>query len=111
MKAALALVSQYLVRAVVVVDEDINPRDPEDVLWAIGTRCDPATTISILNGCNTSALDPRLSPDQRARRDTTTSKAIINACKPYDWIRDFPATNMATPELRAKVLAKWKDLF
>lgn len=111
MKAGLALISQYLVRAVVVVDEDINPRDPEDVLWAIGTRCDPATTISILNGCNTSALDPRLSPDQRVRRDYTTSKAIINACKPYDWMGDFPATNVASPELRAKVLEKWKDLF
>jgi len=111
MKAGLALVSTYLAKMIVVVDEDINPRDADDVLWAIGTRCDPATTISIIQGCNTSALDPRISPEQRESRDYTTSKAIINACKPYTWMSEFPPTNLASPGLRKQVLDKWKDLF
>jgi UbiD family decarboxylase len=29
-------------RFVVVVDDDINPSDIYDVLWAVSTRCDPA---------------------------------------------------------------------
>jgi hypothetical protein len=41
----------------------------------------------------------------------TSSRAIIDACKPYDWIREFPPTNVASPELRRKVLDKWKELF
>jgi 4-hydroxy-3-polyprenylbenzoate decarboxylase len=98
-------------RFVVVVDEDINPRDPMDVLWAIGTRCDPATTINVLNGTMGSALDPRIPPDKKARGDYTASQAIVLACKPYDWLDEFPKTNVASAELRARVLSKWKDLF
>lgn len=111
MKAGLALASTYLAHFIVVVDEDINPRDADDVLWAIGTRCDPETTLTILKGINSSVLDPRIPPEQKRRGDLTTSKAIINACKPYDWIHDFPPTNAASPELKAKVLQKWEGKF
>ncbi|MBM2812004.1 MAG: UbiD family decarboxylase [Chloroflexi bacterium] len=110
LKAGLALVGQYMGRFIVVVDEDINVRDPEDVLWAIGTRCDPATTITVVPGTEASALDPRIHPDKKAKGDYTASQVIINACKPYEWIKDFPRTNIASPELRAQVRAKWGDL-
>jgi 4-hydroxy-3-polyprenylbenzoate decarboxylase len=98
-------------RFVIVVDEDINPRDPEEVLWAIGTRGDPATTITLLEGFQSSVLDPRIPPERKARGDLTNSRAIINACKPYEWIKEFPRTNVASPELRNQVLRKWADLF
>ena len=111
MKAALAASGEYMGRFVVVVDEDINPRDPEEVLWAIGTRCDPETSITILKACQSSVLDPRIPPDRKKRGDLTSSRGIIDACKPYDWIKQFPATNVASPELRGKVLEKWKELF
>ena len=110
MKAALAASGDYMGRFVVVVDEDINPRDREDVLWAMGTRCDPETSITILKDCPSSSLDPRVPPEQKKRGDLTSSRAIIIACKPYEWIKDFPRTNIASPELRSQVLAKWKDL-
>ena len=58
---------------------------------------------------NRSALDPRIPPEKKARGDYTASQAIVLACKPYDWIDEFPKTNVASPELRAEVLAKWKD--
>src|SRR5256885_12408343 len=31
---------------------------------------------------------------------STSSCAIINACKPYAWKDDFPITNVASPEQR-----------
>ena len=111
MRAALAASGEYLGRFVVVVDEDINPRDPEEVLWAIGTRCDPETSMTILKGCQASALDPRIPPEQKKRGDLTSCRAIINACKPYEWIKEFPPTTAASPELRRKVSEKWKHLF
>jgi UbiD family decarboxylase len=111
LKAGLALSGGYMGRFVVVVDEDIDAKNPQDVLWAIGTRCDPATTISVLNGTMASALDPRIPPDKKARNDYPASQAIILACKPYDWIDDFPKTNVASPELRAHIRDKWQDLF
>jgi 4-hydroxy-3-polyprenylbenzoate decarboxylase len=111
-KAGLALIgSHQQERFVVVVDEDINPRDPEEVLWAIGTRCDPETSITILGGCPTGPLNPRITPEQKKKGDFTSARAVINACKPYEWLKEFPPTNVASPELRRKILEKWKDLF
>jgi 4-hydroxy-3-polyprenylbenzoate decarboxylase len=111
MKAALAASGDYMGRFVVVVDEDIDPRDPYEVFWAIGTRCDPATTVAILPGCQSSALDPRLPPAQKERGDYTSSRAIINACKPYEWMDEFPLANKVGPELRQRTLQKWRELF
>ena len=36
---------------------------------------------------------------------------IINACRPFTWIEDFPTVNVNGPELRARILDRWKDLF
>jgi UbiD family decarboxylase len=111
MKAALAASGDYMGRFVVVVDEDIDPHNAQEVFWAIGTRCDPATTITILQACQSSALDPRISPEQKRRGDYTSSRAIINACKPYEWIADFPKTNKVSAGLRSKTLERWAELF
>jgi 4-hydroxy-3-polyprenylbenzoate decarboxylase len=111
MKVALAASGDYMGRFIVLVDEDINPRDPEEVLWAMATRCDPETTITVLKGCMSSSLDPRIPPERKNRRDFTSSRAIINACKPYEWIDQYPRTNKASMELRRQVLQKWGDLY
>jgi 4-hydroxy-3-polyprenylbenzoate decarboxylase len=113
MKTALTVASggHQQDRFFVVVDEDINPRDPEEVLWAIGTRCDPETSITVLKGCPSGPLNPRIPPEQKKRGDFTSSRAVINACKPYEWLKEFPTTNVASPELRTRVLEKWRELF
>ncbi len=48
-----ALVAQvpagaYYTKYIIVVDEDINPTDIHQVLWAMTTRSDPATDIDVL---------------------------------------------------------------
>jgi 3-polyprenyl-4-hydroxybenzoate decarboxylase len=40
-----------------------------------------------------------------------SSKAIIDACRPYDYIDEFPEVAEASRELQEKVRAKWRDLF
>jgi 3-polyprenyl-4-hydroxybenzoate decarboxylase len=40
-----------------------------------------------------------------------SSKAIIDACRPYDHLHEFPEVAEASKELQEKVRAKWKDLF
>ena len=37
----------YLGRFVVLVDDDIDPANMADVMWAMSTRCDPQTSIEI----------------------------------------------------------------
>lgn len=98
-------------RFVIVVDDDIDPTNLEEVLWAVTTRCDPENAIDIVRGLLTTPLDPMLSPDKREKGDFTTSKVIINACRPYHWIDKFPDVNKASKELRTKVLNKWSHLF
>ena len=111
MKAGLAASGDYMGRFIVVVDEDIDPWDPYDVMWAIGSRCDPETALTVLKGGPSSALDPLIPPDRKKTGELTNSRVIVDACKPYHWYNEFPVTNIAGPEQRAAALEKWKDLF
>ena len=98
-------------RFVIVADDDIDPANLEEVLWAVTTRCDPERAIDIVRGFLTTPLDPMLPPGKREKGDFTTAKVIINACRPYHWIDKFPDVNISSEELRTKVLAKWIHLF
>ena len=98
-------------RYIFVVDDDIDPSNWENVIWAVCTRCEPETSIDIVRGFLDSPLDPSLSPAKRASGDMTTAKAIVNACKPYHWIKDFPPLNRSSDELRQATMDKWKYLF
>ena len=52
--------ASYLGRFVVVVDEDVDPTDLFDVMWAICTRCDPAEDIEFIRRAWSGPLDPML---------------------------------------------------
>ncbi len=100
----------YHGRFVIVVDEDIDPTNDEDVLWALATRCDPATGIEIVHDCWSTPADPTMPPDKRARGEFTNSRAIMLAVRPYHWRKEFPKVNRASDELRARTLKKWPQL-
>lgn len=111
-QAALAALAcragNYHGRFVVVVDEDIDPTDLGEVIWAISTRCDPKTALTIIDGCWSTPLDPTLSPEKREANDFVSSRAIINACRPYSWKDQFPPVNVMSRELRERISEKWK---
>ena len=94
--------ASYLGRFVVVVDEDIDPTDMFSVLWAMSTRCDPASDIDIVSGTWSGPLDPRI-----PRGTTTNSRAIIQAVRPWAQKEDFPPVAEASPELRRQVAEKF----
>jgi 4-hydroxy-3-polyprenylbenzoate decarboxylase len=98
-------------RYVITVDDDIDPSNFGEVIWAVCTRCDPEQYIDIVPGFLTSIKDPILSPEKVARKDYTTAKVFINACRPYHRRDEFPPVQVAGPELRQQVLTKWADLF
>ncbi|HLY66408.1 MAG TPA: UbiD family decarboxylase, partial [Chloroflexota bacterium] len=75
----------YLGRYVVVVDEDIDPHDVDQVLWALWTRCDPEESFDLIRGGWSTPLDPRISPEKRAKGDFTSSRMIIDATRPFHW--------------------------
>ena len=98
-------------RFVIIVDDDVDPSNTDDVLWALATRCDPQSSIDIVRDCWYPSGDPLFSPEKIRKGDFTISKAIINACKPYNWIDKFPSVNKISYELREKTMEKWRDLF
>ncbi|MBI4331309.1 MAG: UbiD family decarboxylase [Chloroflexi bacterium] len=92
---------------VIIVDDDIDPSDTSQLLWALGTRCEPENSFDILSNFRTMPANPMLPPDKRSRSDFSSSRAIIYACKPYSWIKDFPPSVNSRPELLDKVKEKW----
>jgi len=101
--AAACQSGSYLGRFVVVVDEDIDPSNLDQVLWAMCTRCDPVEDIDFIKRAWSGPLDPRL-PKGR----TANSRAIFDACRPYEMLGEFPSVVRASSELREQVLRKFE---
>lgn len=97
-------------RYIVVVDDDIDPYDLGSVIWAISNRADPARDIDLIHDTVGSPLDPLLNPAAKERGEFYRTKAIINACKPYEWKDRFPPVNEMSAELRQRLLDRWGSL-
>jgi 4-hydroxy-3-polyprenylbenzoate decarboxylase len=97
--------SAYIGRFVVVVDDDIDPSNMNEVIWAIGSRCDPAQDIEITRKCWGSRLDPLTVADRYYN-----TRAVIDACIPYERIDNFPAVARTSPEYRKVILKKYSAL-
>ena len=100
----------YHRRFVIIVDDDVDPSNIDDVLWALATRCDPATAINVITEAWSTPLDPRIEPDARAQRNFTNSVAVIDACQPYHWKDQYAKTCYFPEEVRRKTYEKWKKV-
>jgi UbiD family decarboxylase len=73
--AAQVLGGAYNGRFVVAVDDDIDPTNTFDVLWAMATRCDPESSIEIIRRCWSGALDVVIPAEEKGH----SSRALIDA--------------------------------
>lgn len=94
----------------VTVDDDIDPSNMREVLWAICTRVDPSRALEVVHSAWTSDLDPRLTPDQKQCGELTTGRTLIDACRPFAWRDEFPASNVFSGIERREVEERWKSL-
>jgi 4-hydroxy-3-polyprenylbenzoate decarboxylase len=97
-------------RYIVVVDEDIDPTNIQEVLWAMETRVDPATDIQLVDGCWGTPLDPRMPPEKRDGGDYTNSRAIFYAVRPFGWKERFPKVNRCDRESIRQVMDKYRGV-
>ncbi len=100
-------VGAYAGKYVIVTDEDVDVSDLEELIWAMLTRSDPASSIDIVNGAWSTPLDPRIPPWEKEKGNTTNSRAIIDACRPFHWKDRFPPVNAPSPELARESREKW----
>lgn len=97
----------YLGRYVIVVDDDIDVTEINDVLWALCTRVDPAQAVEIIRRAWSGPLDPAIHRDKKG----FSSRLIIDACRPYEWLKDFPPAIEISAERREAIKKKWVELF
>src|SRR5262249_28343329 len=105
--ALIAAAHSYMARLVVVVDEDVDPANLGDVMWAVATRCEPSEQIDIVRNAWSSALDPRIPEPDKERGVTSHSKLVIDACRPFSWLDKFPPTSTLSLEEARAIEAKW----
>ena len=108
----LALTAQvpaaaYYTKYIIAVDEDVDPTDINQILWAMTTRCDPATNIDFLRNTWSTKLDP--SQGEPADRPYG-SKALIDACKPHRHLDKFPRASQIRRATYEKVAERWNEL-
>lgn len=103
-------VGAYAGRYVIVVDDDIDVTNLEELIWAMLTRSDPATSIDIVRNAWSTPLDPRIPPEDKEKGRFTNSRAIIYATRPYEWRDQFPKVVMPSPEVSRKAREKFSYL-
>lgn len=106
---------------VIVVDEDIDPWDPQMVTWAIAWRVKASEDIKIWPRHRGSPIDPRASPEEKGYWD----RVLIDATKPFSWEpraiwgtggvnkgapQKFPPTTIPQASQIRKVNARWHEL-
>ena len=97
----------YAGKYVIVTDEDIDVSNLEELIWAMLTRSEPSESIEIIRGAWSTHLDPRISPEDKAKGNLTNSRAIIDACRPFHWKDEFPKVNAPSPALAKESREKW----
>jgi len=105
--ALVAAAHSYMARIVVVVDDDVDPSNLADVMWAVATRCEPSEQVDILRNAWSSALDPRISPADKLKGITSHSKLIVEACRPFPWLDKFPPTSSLSLDEARAIEEKW----
>lgn len=98
----------------IVVDDDIDPSNLDEVMWALTTRTDPVESIEFIRHSWGMALDPMV---ERAPGESLSSlpmsRAVINACQPYRRRQQgtFPAPVTVPRDVAAQVLARFPHVF
>ena len=108
----LALAAQvpggaYYTKWIIAVDEDIDPTDMDQVIWAMSSRCHPIEDIDILRNTWSTWLDPSQNPPEKRPYG---SKALINACKEHRYLPVFSKRTALRREMYDQVAGRWKEL-
>ena len=109
---ALALAAQvpggaYYTKWIVAVDEDVDPTDMDQVIWAMSSRCNPIDDIDILRNTWSTWLDPTQNPPEERPYG---SKALINACKEHRYLPVFSKRTTLRKEIYDRVADRWQEL-
>lgn len=106
-RAMYAILGRYgdIGKIIVAVDEDIDPKDPESVNWALCYRMQPDTDVEIVQGRRNSSKWKILIPDEH-RKKPTLSSLLINATLKTA----LPPISLPSREYMENARTIWEDL-
>ena len=91
-----ALGTEFYVKTVIVVDEDVDIFNLSDVMWAVITRTRAEQDIIYIQGAMGAILDPTSDPESH-----TLTKVGVDATKPMG--RDFAQRLTISEKQRARI--------
>jgi UbiD family decarboxylase len=108
----LALAAQvpggsYYTKWIVAVDEDVDPTDMNQVIWAMASRCNPIDDIDMLRNTWSTPLDPSQNPPEKRPYG---SKALINACKDHRYLATFSKRTALRKSVYERVVGRWSEM-
>jgi UbiD family decarboxylase len=95
----------YYTKWIVAVDDDVDPTDFDEVLWAMSTRCNPADDLDVLRNTMTFRADPSLAPEAKPYG----SKVLINACTPHRYLKQAPVRTALRESVYRDVAQRWAE--
>lgn len=105
--AAQAPSAAYFAKWTIAVDDDVDPTDINQVLWALATRANPIDDIDILRNTWSTWLDPAQNPPEKR---PYASKALINACMQHQHIQDFAKRTTLRRSVYENIVKRWEQL-
>lgn len=106
LNGAVAFAPGYL-KWIIVVDEDIDPRDPDSFLWALCWRVQPDRDIRITPG-KTAHLDPSALPPSKLSGMSEyppTTSILIDATRKWD----YPPTSLPRKDFMERARKIWEE--
>ncbi len=104
--AAQCPAAAYYTKWVIAVDDDVDPTDLNQVMWALSTRCDPAADLDVLRKTWSTGLDPSKFPPEARPYG---SKVLIDACRPHQHLAQFPKSTRLRRAVYDRVAARWGE--
>lgn len=106
-RAMYALLGRYndIGKFVIAVDDDIDPKDPESVNWALCYRMQPETDLVVVPGRHLSTKWKTLIPENIAEQETLSS-VLMNATRKCP----LPPISLPAKEYMERAKAIWVEL-
>jgi 4-hydroxy-3-polyprenylbenzoate decarboxylase len=103
--AAHCPAATYYTKWIIAVDDDVDPTDFDEVLWAMSTRCNPADDLDVLRNTMSFRADPSLAPEAKPYG----SKVLVNACTPHRYLKQAPVRTALRESVYRGVAERWAD--
>jgi 3-polyprenyl-4-hydroxybenzoate decarboxylase len=75
-------------------------------MWAVSTRCDPERDTEVMRYSWGSRVDPL----RLAGTPAYNSRLLIDACRPFERLDEFPKVAESSEEVLRRVAERWPGL-